>query len=80
MYVCQCCLTTVPPRTPAHRISIETRLHRYPTRPRANRILRKGKERFIPDPGGDGCEIAREIVIRPACLRRIVTDQTDGDA
>src|SRR5262245_4899829 len=75
MYVCQCCQATLPPRTPAHRLPIARRHRRYPSRPKANRVLRNGREIFIPDPGGEGHEIVRERLVCPDCMRRIEITQ-----
>jgi hypothetical protein len=62
----------VPPRTPAQRVVVQTRVKKYPFRPKANRVVRlsengKPKVTFVDDPGGVGREVAYELVVCPAC-------------
>jgi hypothetical protein len=61
------CHTIVPAKTPATRVVIETRYKRYPVRPKAWRVKHEGKIKFMDDPGGEGYEIAREVLVCPAC-------------
>jgi hypothetical protein len=43
----------------------------YPHRPKANRLVEKGKEKYKPDdPGGRGQEIVRERIACPDCAAR----------
>jgi len=75
MFCCQVCGCTVSPRTPASRLVLVTRPKLYPVRPRAHRVVRisengKKKEVHIDDPGGRGQEIAREVLVCPACAAR----------
>jgi hypothetical protein len=65
----------VPSGTSAQRIVVETRAKKYPFRPEANRVVRlseKGKRKviFVDDPGGAGREVAREMIVCPACASR----------
>lgn len=64
----------MPPRTPATRIVVQTRLVQFPYRVKANRVFRldeagKRKEREIDDPGGTGQQIVRELTACPTCAR-----------
>jgi hypothetical protein len=72
VFRCQLCNKVVPPRTAAQRVVVETRARKYPSRLRANCVIRlsekgKRKETFIDDPGGVGREVVRELVVCPAC-------------
>lgn len=72
MYRCQCCRSVVPPRTPSHRLIVQTQIAEFPYRVRANRFVRpdnKGKPKtfFVDDPGGTGTQIVREIIACPSC-------------
>ena len=82
MYRCQICNKVVPPRTKAYCIPVETRFRRYPFRPKANRVVRenpdedkKGKIVYIDDPGGEGYEIAREVLACPECAAQLKGEQ-----
>jgi hypothetical protein len=76
MYVCQICQKVTPPHTPSNRIITETRPRRYLRRSKANRVpgirksRRKDDDSRKDDPGGDGYEIVREIIVCPACVQR----------
>jgi hypothetical protein len=67
MYRCQLCSCVVPPRTPVRRLVLSRRDRRYPARPKANLFVRDGKEHETADPGGNGSEIAREVLVCPDC-------------
>jgi len=72
VFTCQLCCRAVPPRTPAQRVVVCTRVKKYPYRPKANRVVRlsengKPKEVFVDDPGGVGREVVQELVSCPAC-------------
>jgi hypothetical protein len=71
MFRCQLCGTVVPPRTPSHRVVVQSRPKRYPYRPRANSFFRwvKGKHKKLhtDDPGGSGTAIVREVRACAAC-------------
>ncbi|HRQ40762.1 MAG TPA: hypothetical protein PLD25_22830 [Chloroflexota bacterium] len=54
-------------RTPAHRLVIATRPKSYPPRPEVNRIKSGGKVEWKDDPGGEGVEIVKEILVCLAC-------------
>lgn len=80
MYRCEICQRIVPPRTPATRVVLQTRLVQYPARHNANRLpsrkLSAARARSIPrashhdprdDPGGHGYEIVKEARACPDC-------------
>jgi hypothetical protein len=74
MYQCQLCRKVVPPNTKAHHLIVESRFKRYPPRPKANHFTDQKKSQWRDDPGGEGCEIVREILVCPDCAAR----QRDG--
>ena len=69
VYRCELCLATVPPRTPAIRLVLESRPRSYPFRREAHayRDKRSGTRKLKDDPGGTGWEIAREALVCSAC-------------
>ena len=73
MYRCQLCQSVVPAKTPCHRLVLQWRKKEYPFRPRANVLVRKPspdkkpKEEYRDDPGGQGYEIVKEIIVCTAC-------------
>lgn len=72
MFVCQICGGVVPPRNPAIRVVVSRRPKQYSFRHRANVHYRpdatgKAKEHVTDDPGGDGWEIAREVLSCATC-------------
>jgi hypothetical protein len=71
MYRCQLCGTVVPPRTPCHRLVVQTRPAQYPFRHAVNRVMHldkgKWKEKYTDDPGGTGETIQRELNACPSC-------------
>jgi len=77
MYICQICKTCVPAKTPATRVTVETRYRQYPKRLKAHPVKRKGKIEMVDDPGGEGYEIAREVLACPTCAARHQA-QADG--
>ena len=70
MYKCEICQQTVPPRTKAFRIVVETRFKRYPYREEVIPAIVKGKFELLDDPGGMGREIVREVLTCPDCAAR----------
>jgi hypothetical protein len=68
MYRCEVCKSVVPAHTPTHRVVAETRPATYPHRREANHPVKK-KDRMVKpdDPGGQGMEIVRELVMCPRC-------------
>jgi hypothetical protein len=70
MYICQICKTCVPAKTPATRVTVATRYRHYPQRPKAHPVKRKGKIELVDDPGGEGYEIAHEVLACPTCAAR----------
>jgi len=75
MFRCQLCQCVVPPRTPCHRLVLQSRSKVYPFRSRANTFVRtddKGKRKVYhtDDPGGKGQEIFKEVAVCPACAAR----------
>src|SRR5262249_17869406 len=83
MYRCQMCGAVVPPRTPCHRLVVQTRPARYPFRPEVNRVGRwvngKPKERWTDDPGGSGPQVFREVNACPACANRPAAPARDNE-
>jgi hypothetical protein len=71
MYRCEICGTVVPPRTPCHRVVVQTRPARYPRRSEVNRVVYRvngrWKEKYTDDPGGNGVQIVREVTACPGC-------------
>jgi hypothetical protein len=75
MFRCSLCSRVAPPRTPVHHLVVASRRRHYPHRSRANVVRRwekdrKKKEYHTDDPGGDGVEIVREVMICPECARK----------
>ena len=72
MFRCQLCQCVVRPRTPCKRLVLKSRSKKYPYRPNANAFFRtneagKRKEYHTDDPGGEGLEIAKEVIVCPTC-------------
>ena len=72
MFRCQLCQCIVPARTPSQRLVLNWRRKEYPYRSRANTFIRttetgKRKEYHSDDPGGKGQEVAKEVIVCPAC-------------
>ena len=78
MYRCALCSQSIPPRTPARRLILETRSVVYPYRVKAHPSRFVGHPRASPkrhhvtsschdDPGGTGWEIVKEVLVCPAC-------------
>ena len=75
MFRCQLCQAVVPPRTPCHHVILDRRRKVYPYRSGANTFVRtnesgKRKEYHTDDPGGEGHEVIREVIVCPACAAR----------
>ena len=70
MFRCQLCSCVVPPRTRVRRLVLDRRTRKYPARPKANLVVRNHKKQHTDDPGGQGYEIAREVLVCPACANR----------
>jgi hypothetical protein len=81
MFKCQICGTTSQPRSPAHKIVIETRATKYPFREKINPCWKwKGDHRkFVRtnDAGGRGQECVREVIACAACAAKF---STPGDS
>ncbi|MEW6207515.1 MAG: hypothetical protein AB1631_04055 [Acidobacteriota bacterium] len=75
MYKCEICGTVSAPRTPAHKVVIQTRRATYPFRQKVNACWKwKGDRRkFVhtDDPGGAGWECAREALVCATCAQRL---------
>jgi hypothetical protein len=72
MFRCQSCQCVVPPHTPCQHLVVKRRGKEYPRRSQANtffRINEKGqrKEHHTDDPGGEGQEVVREVIVCAAC-------------
>jgi hypothetical protein len=68
------CQDIIPARTPAHRITLETRSRIYSPRRDANPVSRKRKAKRTNDPGGAGHEIVCEVIVCPACAQRFTSN------
>lgn len=66
-YRCEICRQVTPPRTPATKVVLATRLRTYPFRLNAHPRGRHGVRRWAADPGGSGYEIAKEATACPVC-------------
>lgn len=66
-YRCEICHQVTPPRTPATKVVLATRLRAYLHRPNAHRRKRHGLRQWTADPGGTGYEIAQEATACPTC-------------
>jgi len=76
MYKCQICSNNSQPRTPAYRITIETRKVRYLYRAKVNacyKLQRNGTKKFVrtDDPGGFGLELACEALVCRDCFVKL---------
>lgn len=74
MFRCQLCQRVVPPRTPQRAI-LQTRPKKYPYRSMANTFVRtndvgKRKVFHTDDPGGEGQEIVKELIVCPDCAAK----------
>ena len=75
MYRCQICCKTTPPKTPAYKITIETRAIGYSKRSRANACYKRYRDHgelrtkftHTDDKGGSGYECKREVMVCPEC-------------
>jgi hypothetical protein len=75
MFRCQLCRNVVPPGIPSHHFVLKRRSKAYPHRSRANAFVRtseagKRKEFHTNDPGGEGHESVRELIVCPDCAAR----------
>jgi hypothetical protein len=77
MFRCQLCQCVVPPQTPCQHLVLERRGKKYPSRSRANVVVvrkhgnrHKLKKEHRDDPGGEGEEVVREVIVCPACAGR----------
>src|SRR5687767_10511261 len=75
MFRCQLCQCVVPPRTPCQHLVVKRRRREYPYRSRANTIVvqvpgKKPKTEYRDDPGGEGREIAAELIVCPDCAAK----------
>ncbi|MFP2930751.1 hypothetical protein ACLESO_37250 [Pyxidicoccus sp. 3LG] len=67
MYRCQSCQKSVGPRVPCHRVTVATRLTRFPARPTCQRYSEDGRTKWMDDPGGTGTQIVRELQVCSDC-------------
>jgi hypothetical protein len=75
MFRCQLCHRLSAPHTPCHRLVVKRRSKEYSYRSRANTFVRtdekgKRKEHHTDDPGGEGQEIVREVIVCPDCATK----------
>jgi hypothetical protein len=50
-----------------HVVVVERREHRHPARKEVNRVMKRGREKVVDDPGGVGMQIVREQRVCLAC-------------
>jgi hypothetical protein len=74
MYTCQICGAPSESGKSAQRVTLETRVRKYPKREDVHLVPthkkkkpRKKENEFIDDPGGIGFEIAREALVCSRC-------------
>jgi hypothetical protein len=72
MFRCQLCSHVTAPRVRVSYLVIGTRMRKYPKRDKVNREVyrcRDGKWKWVggDDPGGTGHEIAKCLMVCPAC-------------
>lgn len=70
-YRCQLTGQAMPPGTPAVRVVVAVRPATYNARDRADKRRIRGKRRVLQDGGGQGLEIARELVVSPEAAARL---------
>ena len=75
MFRCQLCQSVLPTRTPSQRLVLKRRTKQYPYRLRANVIVvteprKKPKKVYRDDPGGEGHEIVKEVIVCPTCAAK----------
>lgn len=72
MFRCDVCGSVAPSNTRCNRLVVETRPVDYPARDRVYRKPRKRrtsrKDKWLPDPGGHGAEIVREVRACDDCV------------
>jgi hypothetical protein len=61
-----CKKLTKPGEKPVRRV-IETRKVKYPFRKDAHPVIKDGKRDYRDDPGGEGIEIAKEVLVCKEC-------------
>ena len=73
MFRCHLCQFIAPPRTPSYRLVLERRTKKYPYRSKANTFVRteagKRKRFYTDDPGGEGQEVVKEVIVCPKCWK-----------
>lgn len=67
MYNCHRCGETSKPGEPAIRKVVETRAVEYKERPKAHRVRDRDKK----DPGGEGTEIVKEMLVCEPCKKSL---------
>jgi hypothetical protein len=75
MFRCQLCQCVVPPRTPGQQLVLKMRRKKYLYRSRANVVVvyeagKKPKKEYRDDPGGEGREIVKEVIVCPTCAAK----------
>lgn len=93
MFRCQRCGKIVPPRTRSHRVTIETRHKQYSPVERASKDRRRGGFRGRGpggpggrgpgrtfDKGGEGFEIANELIVCPKCAEECAEEHLQQQA
>lgn len=73
MFICDRCKNPAPPNTRCNRIVVDVKDMEHPFRSRANRIKKEdGKWEAVPDQGGIGKQIVREIKVCQKCIDSVL--------
>jgi len=76
MFVCKNCSTQVPKNQPSYLFPIKLRFKQYPARGSANKYKTDlGKEKKSDDPGGEGLEFEKEILVCKNCFDALTANQ-----
>ncbi|MBX3469862.1 MAG: hypothetical protein KF878_23555 [Planctomycetes bacterium] len=74
-YRCAISGRVIPPGQPAVRVVLAVRPVTHAPRPGACRRRVTRKWRRVDDPGGEGYQIAREVLVSPEVARELATSQ-----
>lgn len=74
VFYCQLCSTCAAAGEKAIRLVVSKKVVKFPFRSRANLVRRpnelgQSKKRFIDDPGGQGEQIEKELLVCSRCAR-----------
>ena len=80
MFRCQQCQSCVGPNVKSVRVVVQARAVSYPARPEVNRVKRRGRVKWLDDPGGRGTEAVRELTLCPRCARALTSSFSSTDS